>query len=276
MNPNLKPNPSDKTWLWVAIGVVVAGGAALVLLRHRPESAPPPAITPAPLPPPAAAAPVPEHHPIEEAQAPAPQAPPLPSLDQSDDVIGTALVDLVGQSLFESLFERKDIVRRIVATVDNLPREAVPAKVWALKPAPGHFLVTGKDDTLATAPENAVRYAAYLQLVRTADARRLVAAYVQHYPLFQQAYEGLGYPKGYFNDRLILAIDNLLATPTATSPQLLTQPHVLYQYADPSLEALSFGQKVLLRMGADDENAIKGKLREIRTLLVKEAPPKHL
>ena len=45
------------------------------------------------------------------------------------------------------------------------------------------------------------------------EAKRLVAAYVQLYPLFQAAYQELGYPHGYFNDRLVQAIDDLLATP---------------------------------------------------------------
>jgi len=35
------------------------------------------------------------------------------------------------------------------------------------------------------------------------DAKKLVSVYVHLYPLFQQAYVGLGYPDGYFNDRLV-------------------------------------------------------------------------
>jgi hypothetical protein len=274
MNRNLKSNQGDKTWLWVAIGVVVAGGAALVYVKNRPDSTPPPAVTAAPLPPPAAAATAPEHHPIEESQLPAPpaQSLPLPPTDQTDPIFSHLFTDLVGDALFNSLFENKDILHRVVATIDNLPRETVPARVWALKPAPGHFLVSGKDNDFQIAPENTVRYAAYLQLVRATDAHRLVELYVRNYPLFQKAYQELGYPQGYFNDRVIYAIDNLLATPPASPTQALVQPHVLYQYADPSLEALSFGQKTLLRMGPDDENTIKDKLREIRALLVKQHP----
>ena len=43
------------------------------------------------------------------------------------------------------------------------------------------------------------------------DARKLVAVYSRFYPLFQRAYRELGYPNKYFNDRLIEAIDDLLA-----------------------------------------------------------------
>ena len=42
--------------------------------------------------------------------------------------------------------------------------------------------------------------------------------YKQYYPLFQQAYVDLGYPEGYFNDRLVEVIDHLLATPGRDRP----------------------------------------------------------
>ena len=274
MNANLRANSNDKSWLWITIGVVVAAGAALLIQRTR--TAPqPPAANPAivPLPSPVVAQPEPSHHPIEEAESLAP-ASTLPPLDQSDEALGSALNDLVGQSLFDSLLEHKDIVRRIVATIDNMPRESAPQRLWPLKPAAGHFLVTGNGDTLATAPENALRYVPYVRLAQAVDPRKLVALYVRHYPLFQQAYEQLGYPQQYFNDRLIFVIDQLLATPPAGSPQHLSQPHVLYQYSDASLESLTFGQKTLLRMGAENEAAIKAKLVEIRRLLVRDVPPK--
>ena len=45
-------------------------------------------------------------------------------------------------------------------------------------------------------------------------------------------------------------IDHLLATPEIEGPIRLVQPKVLYEFADPELEARSAGQKLLLRMGA--------------------------
>jgi hypothetical protein len=45
------------------------------------------------------------------------------------------------------------------------------------------------------------------------------------------------------------------------------QPSVVYKYADPKLEGLSSGQKLLIRMGPANEGVIKAKLRELRELL---------
>jgi hypothetical protein len=45
------------------------------------------------------------------------------------------------------------------------------------------------------------------------------------------------------------------------------QPTVYYKFADPNLEALSAGQKLLIRMGPENAGAIKSKLREIQAEL---------
>jgi hypothetical protein len=73
----------------------------------------------------------------------------------------------------------------------------------------------------------------------------------------------------YFNDRLVQVIDNLLETPEVKAPIKLVQPKVFYEYADPSLESRSAGQKLLLRMGPANAEIIKGKLRELRAEIVR-------
>jgi hypothetical protein len=46
----------------------------------------------------------------------------------------------------------------------------------------------------------------------------------------------------------------------------------MYQYADPKLEGLSSGQKLLLRIGPDNEAIIKAKLRELRAAVAQKRP----
>src|SRR3954470_15613803 len=95
------------------------------------------------------------------------------------------------------------------------------------------------------------------------DTRALVYSYVHAYPLFQQAYEELGYPGQYFNDRVLAAIDDMLAAPQSDGPIVVVRPKVLYQFADPDLEARSAGQKIMMRVGKDNEIKMKSKLGEI-------------
>jgi hypothetical protein len=106
-----------------------------------------------------------------------------------------------------------------------------------------------------------------MQIVDAVDPQALVAWYVHAYPLFQQAYRKVGYPKGYFNDRLIVVIDDLLAAPEPARPPTVVRSKAFYVYTDPALESRSTGQKLLMRTGPANEAKIKAKLRAIRTQL---------
>jgi hypothetical protein len=106
-----------------------------------------------------------------------------------------------------------------------------------------------------------------MQSVTTHD---LITVYVRHYSLFQQAYSALGYGKWYFNDRVVEAIDDLLATPSLADLPWLDRPNVRYLLQDPELEALSVGQKIMIRIGPLNAAKVKGRLREIRKELVNQ------
>ena len=103
-----------------------------------------------------------------------------------------------------------------------------------------------------------------MRVLESLDTRVLVKRYVESYPLFQRAYRELGFPKANFNDRLVEAIDDMLAAPDASAPVKLVRPKVLYQFEDPDLESRSAGQKIMMRMGAENAARVKAKLREIR------------
>jgi hypothetical protein len=196
----------------------------------------------------------------------------LPSLELSDTLMRTVLDALFGRKNFEEFFYPRDIVRRIVATVDNLPREKVAQRLMPVKRAAGPFLLAGEGENRVIGGENAARYRPYVALAESVDSGKLVAAYVHAYPLFQQAYRELGYPTEYFNDRLVQVIDHLLAAPVVEGPVKLVQRKVLYEFADPELEALSAGQKIMIRIGPENAARLKAKLLEIRRELVREAP----
>ncbi|MBI5040232.1 MAG: DUF3014 domain-containing protein [Gammaproteobacteria bacterium] len=185
-----------------------------------------------------------------------------------------AFTDLFGAERMRALFTPDELVRRFVVTVDNLPNKKLPRQQLLVKRVTGPFAVTGAADQMTIAPGNAARYAPYVQLAAHTDAQQLVDAYVRFYPLFQEAYAELGVPNAYFNDRLVDVIDHLLDTPTVVEPIHLVQPKVFYEYADPKLEALSAGQKILLRMGSANAKQIRAKLREIRQALTRVSPPR--
>jgi hypothetical protein len=260
-----------RTIIWVIAIAILAAVAFFFLFPKpagEPPAAPPRAEAPPPPPPPPAEPAI--RHPLPEPQ-PGEAPAPLPALAESDAEAKDALAELAGAGQLER-FYLEGIVRRIVTTVDNLPRQKVALRVLPVKPVGGQFLTGGKDATLEIAPANAARYAPYVKLAQAVDAKQAAALYRRYYPLFQQAYEELGYPGKYFNDRLVAVIDHLLAAPEVQGPIRLTQPKVLYEFADPRLEALSAGQKFLVRVGPENAAALKAKLRELRAE-VTSAPP---
>lgn len=178
------------------------------------------------------------------------------------------LAELVGNKLLISFFHAERIIHNIVATIDNLPRRHAPMIVLPVKQVPGRFIASGTGSSLTIGSKNAERYTSYVKIIEAIDAKKLVEIYVRLYPLFQQSYEELGYPKKYFNDRLIETLDNLLDTPVINEPIRLIQPQVYYLFANTDLEERSIGQRILMRTGSKNGAEIKAKLRKIKQELL--------
>jgi len=266
-----------KTVFWIVV-LAVAVAAGIYFWPSTPVRRPPetPQVHTLPVPEPPPEAPV---HPITE-QAPEPEKVepridldrPLPALEEADPRMAEILKELFPGRNLGRYFILRNFIERFVVMVDNLPRRQLPRSHIPVKAVKGPFLTTGQDDYLVIDPANYRRYTPYVGLAEAVDTRLAVAAYTYLYPLFQQAYEGLGYSHGYFNDRLVEVIDHLLATPKVTDPVRLVQPKVLYSYADPQLEELSAGQKILIRTGPVNAERIKGVLRELRRELTGQVP----
>lgn len=268
--PYLRPEQSSRAWpLWIAAIALTAGGIVYCSQYLIEPQAPPFESTAA-----APSAPAPAAEPATRyrlAEAPPEAAASLPSLDRSDSMLRDSLAGLLGRRAFEDFVLPEGLVRRIVATVDNLPRRTAPRRMIPLNPVPGSFVTAGAAEGEASMdPANFDRYAPYVRVLESVDVRALVKVYVATYPLFQRAYEQLGYPGDYFNDRLLEAIDDLLAAPELAAPAALIRPRVLYEFADPDLETRSAGQKILLRMGTDNALKVKAKVLEIRRALLAE------
>ena len=201
--------------------VAIAGAGTTLWWMYRGKVVPPPPVAQAPAPPPPApvAPPVdtgPKHplEPLAGASAP----PPLPGLDEAETVVREALASLAGRTAVMTFLQADGFVRRVVVTVDNLARPMAASRLWPVHPTPGRFqrLVAGDGELIA--PENARRYAPFVAFVASVEPSRAAAVYRRLYPLFQQAYAELGYPKGHFNDRLVEVIDHLMAAPEPAAP----------------------------------------------------------
>lgn len=262
----------------IVAAALLAGGAYLWRSRQAaPPYEPPVAQAPAA---PAAQAPAPVastpaiRHPIDAAETEPVDAAAV-TLDAA------ALADLLGQKAVLQFLQTDGFAARVVATIDNLPRPHAAPRLWPVVPTPGRFTVERAGDGVEhIATGNPQRYAPFVRFVEGVDSQRAATLYFRHYKLFQQAYVELGYPNGYFNDRLVEVIDHLLETPevpVAPAVRLVevkgsvpsTQPWTHYEFVDPGLESMSAGQKLLVRLGPDQARRLKAKLAEFRRLVAR-------
>jgi hypothetical protein len=269
----------------IVIILVVLGGIAWYLFGVRE-----PAVEEAPAPPiveqqAAPAAPAePPSEPVVTAPEPAEpvvETPPLPALADSDPVAIESLSGLVGAEPVAQFVAHEDLVSRIVASVDALSSQQVPAAIKAVEGPGGEFEATADDDPDSVVfdaagdpvpqyvvdPVNYARYTPYVEMLEAAEPEDIAAAYREYSPLFEEAFRQLGYPEGDFDQRLRAVIDELLATPDVTEPPRLIKPEAYYLYADETLESLTAGQKVLIRMGPGNAARVKARLAAIRDAL---------
>jgi hypothetical protein len=277
--PESRPDRTVAVLLGLA-GLVLASVLAAWVWTARRDVAPPPQAAAPP------AVPVPQE------QAPASSAPVAPEVRHPLEAdakplepqeIPAALDGLLGPKAASTFLQTDNFARRFVATVDALGREHAPPAMWPVLPTPGRFTVEERPDGPVIAAENASRYTPLVLLAGTVDVAAAVSLYRRMYPLLQQAYRDLGFGDRYLNDRVMDVIDLLLATPAAPeSPRLHLEevkgpvpslrPWVRYQFADPELEALSAGQKILVRVGPVNQRRLKAKLAELRQELAGVAP----
>jgi hypothetical protein len=283
--------------LTALVFAAIAAAAWFWWQQNQPASpdSPVPTVAVAPAPAPAASMPAQaaiEHPIIAQEVSPSP----LPALAASDAYVSQALTDLLGRDKVQRFFHLEGFARRVVATTDNLAREHAPPVLWPVVPTAGRFTTlanrgeAGETSAAATriSPDNSQRYTPFVLFVESVDAAAAVRLYKRLYPLFQQAYEELGYPGRYFNDRLVSVIDLLLSTPVQSGPLEVAlvevkgpvasvRPWVRYEFTDPQLRKLSAGQKMLLRTGPENHRRLNAKLLEIRRLIgagaVQVAPP---
>ncbi|MEJ8856725.1 DUF3014 domain-containing protein [Variovorax robiniae] len=285
---DFRPVQRESSASRIIVGVLIAGaigaGGWWWYSTQRQQPAPvavTPAVTPPvedePAPPPAPVATGPLF-PIE------PQPPEAVPTDP-DAQMAQLLTTLLGQQAVSSFLQVDGFTRRVVATVDNLTREQATTRMWPVQPTPQRFSVAGEGASQRISADNAKRYTPFVAFAEKVDTSKAVAMYVKLYPRFQQAYEELGYPKGYFNDRLVAVLDHLLQAPEPDVPPQVkltevkgeypsAQPWTRYEFADPQYESLSAGQKMMVRMGAANEKRLKAKLAEFRKGVAAGAVPK--
>ncbi|WP_028773462.1 DUF3014 domain-containing protein [Shewanella waksmanii] len=192
---------------------------------------------------------------------------PLPNLNDSDEFVHQKTAEVADGMKIEPLLVEKDLVRHFVVFVDNLAQGELARKVSPLQAPNRIFTVSEITNKTYLNPDSYHRYDLYADFLAGMNQEQLASAYQQMTPLLGEAFAELGYGDMAFDDRMVEAIDVMLAAPIIEQPIELDGVSVNYQFMDPKPEALPNAQKLMIRMGPDNSRKVKAALRKIKQQL---------
>ncbi len=243
--------------LYLVVALVIVTGAAYLAFDAWSPAPPPPAPTqppqppapdtPAPLPQPVVQPAIPELVPAAPARAQPPVAP-LPPLAQSDDEVRAKLL---AEGMPPPWLAREGLLQRAATVLVNVSNGTLPQRQLAFLAPPEPFKVVKEGERFFVDPAGYARYTPLMDTLEGIPPERFAAFIRRYEPLLDEALAQLGE-----RDTVAQFLEGSSARVLARTPVVgrveLVRPNVLYQYADPALEAASELDKQLLRVGPDN------------------------
>ena len=166
----------------VVAAVVVAAASGLAYYLHSRSKQP--AHVPVAAQPAAPAEEPAIEHPVPAATGESAAKGPLPALADSDPAMRDALGEVAGTGAVTQYLVPDNIIRHIVVTIDNLPRQKVPVEKRPTVAVPGTFLADGDELHATLDPKNFARYEPMVAVVRKIDMQRLARCTCASIPCF--------------------------------------------------------------------------------------------
>jgi len=185
-------------------------------------------------------------------------------LVDGDSMLRQELAATGTDSIMSKLMSNEHPINVSAAFIDGLGRGVILKKLLPGDPPKQAFSVVEEDEVIYISPSSYQRYDSYTDILTALDSKRLVSSFHALRPIYEQAFQYLGLDPGDFDNTIIRALDQVLATPDIIEPIALQPKSVVYIFADPALENLPPVQKQLLRMGPDNISRIKQQARALR------------
>ena len=191
------------------------------------------------------------------------------TLSTSDSAVRELVDGVSSHPQLTKWLVNEDLVRRFVASVENIAEGASPRQHLDFMQPTTPFRILDRRGTFYMNPASFHRYDLAVEVFDSLDTAGTVALYRELRPLIDEAYREISPPGSVFEDRLLEAIDHLLAVEApAGEVELEERTVATYAYADEALESLSDAQRHLLRMGPDNVRRVQKTLRQIRDALL--------
>ena len=168
---------------------------------------------------------------------------------------------------------QEDLLRRAAAVVAAAAAGRVPRGQLAFMAVTGPFRTVERDGVAYVDPASYRRYVRFVDIVTCLPPERTVALLTRFGPLLGEALAALGETRPDVRAGVDALLERVLAVPMPPGFVPLARPNVLYEYADPSLEALDDFQKQLLRMGPANLARLQDHARAVRAELARPTPP---
>lgn len=199
--------------------------------------------------------------------------PALPAVQDSDPLLQERLADLSEKSQWRQWLSNDQLVRKAASVIAQLANGDIDRRAVNFLAPSGKFkAIERPNGGYVMDPDSYRRYNAVADLISSLDTKATVTAYLDLKPLFLAAMAELGLPGQDFDGLLLQAIDRLLAIRAPAGEVELIRPSVMYRFADSGLEGLLPAQKLLIRMGPRNIQAVQGTLRALRSELVRQLP----
>lgn len=209
-----------------------------------------------------AAAPEPAADAEPPAAATEPEPEPLPDLAGSDSLVREIVGALSRHGEWVAWLAPEELAISFVRSVGAVAYDEPPQNgLEPLRPEDG-FSVVRRGQRFYPAETSYRRYDLAVEVFDSIDVAGAAGAYERLEPLLERAHDELGYP-GEFGDTLELAVTKLLATPIPDGPPELRLRVISFEYVDAGLEGLNPAQKLLLRLGPENGERVRSKVREL-------------
>lgn len=195
-------------------------------------------------------------------------APVVPALAESDPFVRERLAPL---GLPADWVAQDQLVRRLAVLVDNATRSELPHKQLQFLRPEGAYRVVEREGRVYPDPANAARFDPLLDLLESIAPTTAAALIGKIEPILAAALRELG-TRDSTRQVVLEAIDRALEAPEPPRDPVLVQPKVLYQYADPALEALPPLDKQLMRLGPRNHARMRTYLTELRWAMLDVSP----
>lgn len=187
-----------------------------------------------------------------------------------DNWLVTKIVELVPNSVLTDLVVEQDLISNFVVFVDNASRGELVTQFSPLQAPKDKFSAQQVEGDLLSFELNETdfaRYNNYAELFAALPLDKSLTIYKELTPAIDEAHMELGYEAGTFDRKLKRALDFLIDAPVLSEDAKLVAPSAMYQFADAELEGLMSIQKLLLRMGPENQQKIRAKLVEFKQAL---------